>query len=93
MTTHVDEAGSDLEVKVIKSLEVVLRKDLGEATAQTKLFEELGLDSTSVLELLMTLEDDHGIEIDPETLEPEHLETVGAVCAFIAVSAGPGAAG
>ncbi|AUH39374.1 acyl carrier protein [Streptomyces sp. CMB-StM0423] len=93
MTTHVDEARADLAAKVIRSLEVVLRKDLAEATAQTKLFEELGLDSTSVLELLMTLEDDHGIEIDPETLEPEHLETVGAVCAFIEASAGPGAAG
>ncbi|MQY14767.1 Acyl carrier protein [Streptomyces sp. RB5] len=86
MTTSVDERRSDLQALVIKALEGVLGKDLGQATADTKLFEELGLDSTSVLELLMTLEDDHGIEVDPEQLEPEHLQTVGAVCDFIAAS-------
>ncbi|MEV6104999.1 acyl carrier protein [Streptomyces sp. NPDC051940] len=86
MTTSVEERRSDLQALVIKALEGVLGKDLSQATAETKLFEELGLDSTSVLELLMTLEDDHGIEVDPEQLEPEHLQTVGAVCDFIAAS-------
>ncbi|NGN68615.1 acyl carrier protein [Streptomyces sp. A7024] len=76
----------DLQALVIKSLESVLNTDLSNAGAGTKLFEELGLDSTSVLELLMTLEDDHGIEVDPEQLEPENLETVAAVCAFISAS-------
>lgn len=86
MTASVEQQRSHLQALVIKALEAVLNKDLSDAGPQTKLFEELGLDSTSVLELLMTLEDDHGIEVDPETLEPEHLETVAAVCEFISAS-------
>ena len=40
----------------------------------TSLFDELHLDSTSVLELLMTLEDRiDGLEIDPDELEPDVL--------------------
>ncbi|WP_338707662.1 acyl carrier protein [Paenibacillus amylolyticus] len=50
----------------------------------TSLFDELYLDSTSVLELLMTLEDRiEGLEIDPDVLEPDVFDTVGSLAAYI----------
>ncbi|WJH31567.1 acyl carrier protein [Paenibacillus sp. CC-CFT742] len=50
----------------------------------TSLFDELHLDSTSVLELLMTLEDRiDGLEIDPDELEPDVFDTVGSLAAYI----------
>lgn len=50
----------------------------------TSLFDELYLDSTSVLELLMTLEDRiEGLEIDPDDLEPDVFDTVGSLAAYI----------
>lgn len=50
----------------------------------TSLFDELHLDSTSVLELLMTLEDRiDGLEIDPDELESDVFDTVGSLAAYI----------
>ncbi|MBD1372849.1 acyl carrier protein [Hazenella sp. IB182357] len=50
----------------------------------TTLFDELSLDSTSVLELLMVLEDEiDGLSVDPETLEPQHFETVESLAIYI----------
>lgn len=50
----------------------------------TSLFDELYLDSTSVLELLMTLEDRiEGLEIDPDDLEPDVFDTVGSLASYI----------
>ncbi|MGC5775333.1 acyl carrier protein [Paenibacillus pabuli] len=50
----------------------------------TSLFDELYLDSTSVLELLMTLEDRiEGLEIDPDELKPDVFDTVGSLAAYI----------
>ncbi|MGW1162872.1 acyl carrier protein [Streptomyces sp. NPDC002513] len=71
------------EKDVIEVLEKVLGKDLPEATGQTRLFEDLSLDSTAALEVLMAIEENLGIAFDPESLEPEHLNTVGHLTAFI----------
>lgn len=49
----------------------------------TQLFAELGLDSTNALELLMTVEDEFGIEFDPTTLEHTHLETFGSLTRYL----------
>lgn len=52
-------------------------------TPETTL-ESLNLDSTSILELLMLLEDNiDNLEINPEDLEPEYFETVGTVAKYI----------
>ena len=53
-------------------------------TEKTRLFDDLGFDSTSILELLMTLEDELDFEFDPETLEPDDFETVGTLAAYAA---------
>ncbi len=52
-------------------------------TATTRLFDDLDLDSTSVLGLLMALEDSLDMEVDPESLEQHHLETVGSLTDFV----------
>lgn len=69
--------------RVREALRVVLEKeDLGPVEADTKLFEDLQLDSTSVIELLMLLEDSLGLDIDPDELEPDVFETFGSLTAY-----------
>lgn len=65
------------------ALAEVLKKDLPDLTPQTRLFSDLALDSTSVIELLMELEDTLGLQIDPDELTPEVFETVGSLNAYI----------
>lgn len=66
-----------------EALAEVLKKDLPELTPQTRLFSDLALDSTSVIELLMELEDTLGLQIDPDELTPDVFETVGSLVAYI----------
>lgn len=67
---------------VLAALVEVLDRPLPEATEATRLFDDLGIDSTSVLGLLMNLEDTLDIEIDTDSLEQHHLETVGTLADF-----------
>lgn len=50
-------------------------------TAETKISEELGADSLDVVELLMELEEEFGLQIPDE--EIENLKTVGDVVEYI----------
>lgn len=68
---------------VVEALSTVLGRPLSDVTEATRLFDDLDLDSTSVLGLLMTLEDLLDMEVDPESLEQHHLESVGALTDFI----------
>jgi acyl carrier protein len=65
------------------SLSDVLNRELPTLTEETRLFEDLALDSTSVIELLMGLEDTIGMEIDPDDLEPEVFQTVARLTDYI----------
>lgn len=69
------------------ALGTVLGGDLPEITEDSRLFE-LGLDSTGVLELLLHLEDELGLEVDPENLQMEHFESVGALADFVSAELG-----
>lgn len=60
----------------------VLDGELPEITEHTRLFD-LGLDSTSVLELLLQLEDALGREFDTESLQMSDFETVGTLADFV----------
>lgn len=71
---------------IVAALEEVLRQDLSGVTEETRLFDDLNLDSTGVLSLLMGLEDALDMQVDPESLEQRHLESVGALTTFIAES-------
>lgn len=49
-----------------------------------KLKDDLGLDSMSSLTFLMALEDTiEGFEVDPDTLEMEHLETMDTIAEYV----------
>lgn len=69
--------------EILAALRVVLGTELAGAAEDTRLFEDLGLDSTTVLELLMTVEDRLGVELDAESLEQRHFSTVGTLSGFV----------
>jgi acyl carrier protein len=71
---------------IVAALCEVLGQDLADATEETRLFDDLGLDSTSVLGLLMALEDTMDMQVDPESLEQRHLESIGALAEFVVES-------
>lgn len=70
--------------EVKNALLEVLEVKVDQIRPESKLFEELNLDSTSVLELLMVLEDRiEGLSIDPEDLEPKYFETVESLATYV----------
>jgi acyl carrier protein len=77
----------DLTPAATRSIAALLGLDAEEISPDTRLFEDLSLDSTSVLEVLMQLEADLGIEFDPETLEPADFQTVRTLLAYVAKQA------
>lgn len=80
-TPELDRAA--IRERVVEALSSVLGRELADVDDSTRLFDDLNLDSTSVLGMLMELEDKVGMEVDADELEPEHLETVGALTDFI----------
>jgi acyl carrier protein len=73
----------EIRAALRKVLTEVVNRDLPELTDDVRLFGDLGLDSTNVIELLMTLEDNLDLQIDPDELTPEMLESVGTLTAYI----------
>jgi len=71
--------------KIKTALEEVLNNEQSvEIQENTTLFFDLHLDSTSVIELLMVLEDlVEGLSFNPETLEPDHFQTVGTLADYV----------
>lgn len=78
------QAEDALTHAVIRSVATLLDQEAASISPRTRLFEDLALDSTGVLELLMQLETDLGTEFDPETLEPADFETVESLVAYAA---------
>lgn len=68
---------------VTETLAEVLKRDLPGLTEQTRLFEDLHLDSTSILELLMALEDRIGLEVDPESLNMDDFASMGTLVSYL----------
>lgn len=68
---------------IVRALSKVLGRDLHGVTEQTRLFEDLNLDSTSVLELLMAIEEDLEVEFDPDGLKQEHFASVGSLSDYV----------
>lgn len=64
---------------VTKALEETLGRDLPDLTESTRLFDDLAIDSTGVLGVLIALEDSLDIEIDPDSITEEHFATVGGL--------------
>lgn len=67
--------------QVKKLLADQLDADIETMTADTKIDDDLGADSLDVVDMLMTLEDEFGIEIPDEDIEG--LKTIGDVADYI----------
>jgi len=74
---------------IIENMKPVLQnvlklQSVDNVNPETRLFEDLNMDSTSSLELLMALEEViDGLVIDPETLDVDHFKTVGNLASYI----------
>ncbi len=67
------------EIKGILSTQFDVNED--EITVDTTLAEDLGADSLDVVDLLMSIEDEFGVEIPDEDVE--NIKTVGALVEYI----------
>lgn len=65
------------------SLSAVLNREVASTTPQSRLSDDLGMDSTSVIQLLMSLEDTMGLEMDLDALGPEVFRTIGSLTDYI----------
>lgn len=76
----------DIIAQIEAALSEVLERDISALQEDVRLFEDLHLDSTAVLELLMALEDNLGIEVDPESLDMDDFRTLGSLADYIAAT-------
>ena len=65
------------------ALRDVLDRDVPDLSEDTRLFDDLGLESASVLELLMIVEDTTGITVEAAELEIDHLRSVRSFADFV----------
>lgn len=74
---------------IAAALRDVLGRELGDIGEGTRLFEDLAVDSTSVIELLMGLEDAIDLEVDADALDPEVFDTVGSLTDYVLANLAP----
>lgn len=67
--------------KIIDIIREQLNIDDVEITEDTSFKDDLGVDSLDLLELVMAIEEEYDIELDPEELEG--IQTVGDAMSFI----------
>ena len=53
-----------------------------DVTEETDLLNDLGIDSLHMITFLLSVEEEFDVEIDFESLEPEHMCSVQAFCRF-----------
>ncbi|WP_144805057.1 acyl carrier protein [Curtobacterium sp. BH-2-1-1] len=73
--------------RVIAAITDALEETLGAPqegiTEETSLFNEIGLDSTGVFDVLMGVEASLGVEIDSEDLEMKDFSSIGTLADFL----------
>jgi acyl carrier protein len=79
MTSNLTQSIAERTRQVLGQM---VNRDPATLTDDTRLFAELGLDSTNALELLMQLEDELAIRIDADNLEQKDLDTVGSLTRY-----------
>jgi acyl carrier protein len=79
---------TDLRERIVESmyplLPKVLQREVPDASESTRLMEDLGLTSSTTLELMLELEESLGIEINVEDIGEDDVTTLGALADFIA---------
>ncbi|MEE1781532.1 acyl carrier protein [Streptomyces sp. SP17BM10] len=73
----------DVLITIEKALSEVLERPITGLTEDTALFDDLRLDSSSVLGLLMTVEEATGIAVDPDDLDIDHLRTMRSFADYV----------
>jgi acyl carrier protein len=77
-----------LRQRAFDAITMVLPRVLGSdalvITPETKLMEDLGLRSASMLELLLELEDSLDVQIDVEDIDGAAMTSVGDLAGFVA---------
>jgi acyl carrier protein len=73
---------------IVSAIARMSSKDPARLTNDTQIFLELGMDSVDILELLMHLEDELGIEFGSDTLDQRNLETIGTLTTYVTDQAG-----
>lgn len=76
-------SGTDVVALISRCLGEVLRINPPPLTEDTALPGDTGLDSLSTLELLMAVEEATGVKFDPDTIDLNRFETVGALTDFV----------
>jgi acyl carrier protein len=79
MTSNLTQSIAERTRQVLGQM---VSRDPASLTDDTRLFAELGLDSTNALELLMQLEDELAVRIDADNLEQKDLDTVGSLTRY-----------
>jgi acyl carrier protein len=78
----------ELRQRVVHSIGAVLPRMLGREVAElpehTRLYDELGMSSSTTLELLLALEEDLDIHVEVEEIERRDLESIGSLADFVA---------
>lgn len=84
MTTPLGTLTRDQVVSTICAvLSRVIRRELPPATEETRLMEDLGLSSSSTLELMLELEESLDIQINVEDIDRDDFRTVGTLAGFV----------
>ncbi|MFL6141267.1 MAG: phosphopantetheine-binding protein [Labedaea sp.] len=93
MTAPETEVDVEFRTRVVEATSALLVRllelDATEVTEDTNMADELGLSSSLGLELLLELEEQLGIQIDVETMDPDELQTVGELATYIAGNSRP----
>jgi acyl carrier protein len=76
LATNLDRI-RDLLVRVTEAPDLA-----ADVTEETDLLNDLGLDSLHMITFLLSVEEEFDVEINFESLEPEHLQSVLAFCEF-----------
>lgn len=82
-----EEKGMSEEKTVVQALEQVLGRNLDGVGSDTRLFEDLNVDSTGLLEVLLAIEELHAISVDAELLSMKDLGTVGTLAEYVRAQA------
>ncbi|MBD0674854.1 acyl carrier protein [Kitasatospora sp. NPDC091335] len=73
---------------VREALAQVLNQDTAEVGEEARIFDDLGLDSSSALEMLIVIEDELDLQFDVESLDMGDFATVGTLVDFVVNEAG-----